>query len=165
MTTIDPQLYRVNLICACQNDIAFGYGPDEAAARAVAEGIFREEHGSKALYTQIVIEKAGQTDPFYRTEQVLVRLEFTDGLGSWLDARARGNAALGSMGFGAWWAAESKYRGAHPLPYVFETGYRAHAQSVFMMLREIANERGNVKLRKAASEKAEVLAKLIAVMP
>lgn len=54
----DPTRFRVNLICACQNDLAFGYGPTLEEARANAERTFRRQHGRRARWVDVITEQA-----------------------------------------------------------------------------------------------------------
>jgi hypothetical protein len=50
--------YRVSLVCSCNNDLAYGYGPTEADAAAVAEAEFRRRHGHQAQWIERIVEHA-----------------------------------------------------------------------------------------------------------
>lgn len=50
----DPQRYRVNLICPCKNDLAYGYGPTVEQARENARRFFRREHKRQRPAEEIV---------------------------------------------------------------------------------------------------------------
>jgi hypothetical protein len=54
----DPQKYRVNLICACDADIAYGYGATIKEARANAIKFFRRDHRRGAKWRAEIIEHA-----------------------------------------------------------------------------------------------------------
>lgn len=55
---IDETLYRVTLICSCNNDIAFGYGATVDVARTAAIEFFRKDHGRRARWREEIVEKA-----------------------------------------------------------------------------------------------------------
>lgn len=55
MTAVDLQKWRVNLICSCNNDLAYGYGPTKMVAIANAWRYFRKEH-PKDKPTEEIIE-------------------------------------------------------------------------------------------------------------
>lgn len=85
MTEQEQYRYRVNLICSCQNDVAFGRGPTEADARAIAEKEFVAHHGRKATYIQVLVEKAVQHDDaggwHYEEERVALHVKLAHGVG------------------------------------------------------------------------------------
>lgn len=57
----DPTLYRVNLLCSCNADMAVGYGPTKEAAQTAAVGHFRRAHGRRAKWREVIVEKAVTT--------------------------------------------------------------------------------------------------------
>lgn len=57
----DPTKFRVNLLCSCNADMAFGYGPTPEAAKAEAERCFRKQHGRRAKWTEEILEHAVTT--------------------------------------------------------------------------------------------------------
>jgi hypothetical protein len=52
----DPQRFRVNMICPCQNDLAYGYGATIAEAGQNAVRCFRRNHGRRKP-AEVVIEE------------------------------------------------------------------------------------------------------------
>jgi hypothetical protein len=84
VNTPDARAYRVSLVCACQNDVAYGFGTTLEEARATAEHFFHAEHGKRAKFTQIVNERAVTTDngaSYYAFESAAVRFEISTGVG------------------------------------------------------------------------------------
>lgn len=70
MVNEDPTKYRTTLICACNGDLAEGYGPSAEASRLRAIAIFRKAHGKAATWSEEVLEWAvpngpGSTDSHY----------------------------------------------------------------------------------------------------
>jgi hypothetical protein len=151
MTEIaDNQKYRVNLICQCQDDAAFGYGATPDAARRNAEGFFREHHGAKGQYRQIVVEHAvAHTDgSHYEVFAAGMRYEFTRGLGAALYPLER---------FG-----NDLFKRDHASrPYVFETHSYQCAKSLRETLQHIADDkRKNQKMRDAAKRAHDEITKI-----
>lgn len=54
----DPTLFRVNLMCSCDGDMAVGYGPTAEAAETDAKQHFRRAHGRRAKWSETIVEKA-----------------------------------------------------------------------------------------------------------
>lgn len=142
----DLRAYRVNLICSCQNDVAYGFGPNEDAARIVAEVEFRRAHGADATYTQVVVEKATADGSRYEVERAALRYDFTDGLGSELDALAVEHGA------GPVWAEAFNYTGRGRRPYYFESSDPKAAAELEEALMRAASSPGNRKLRETAAK-------------
>ena len=63
MNDNDPTKYRTTLICACNGDLAEGYGPTAEASRLKAVAIFRRAHGKAAKWTEEVLECAVPNGP------------------------------------------------------------------------------------------------------
>lgn len=59
----DPTLYRVTLLCSCNMDAAFGYGPTPEAARDTAIFHFRKHHGRREKWIEEVLERAVPNGP------------------------------------------------------------------------------------------------------
>lgn len=148
----DPSAYRVNLICSCQNDIAYGYGATPLQARYIAESEFKKHHGTKAKYTQIIVEQAAADGSHYELYAAGLRYEFTRGLGIEL----YGREAL----------ADDLHRREHAThPYVFESNNPRIAAALQAALVEITGD-GNVnrKVREAAQRANEFVGKLVRVL-
>ncbi len=58
----DPTLYRVTLICACNNDLAYAYGATIEQARMKAVAFFRKDHGKRARWREEIVEHAVPND-------------------------------------------------------------------------------------------------------
>jgi len=138
---IDNEKYRVNLICSCQQDVAYGYGADPLVARRNAEMVFREHHGAKTQYRQIVVEEAvthAGGGSHYELFAAGLRYEFTRGLGERLHQLEQLGDAL-----------DKRDHSTHP--YVFESNNPTRAAQVCDALRAIADSPSkNGKLREAA---------------
>lgn len=153
--TVDNQKYRVNLICACQNDAAYGYGSTPMEARRVAEMHFRQHHGAKAKYTQIVVEEAVAHvggGSHYELFAAGLRYEFTRGLGYEL-------YNLESLG-------DDYFKRDHAThPFVFETHNPTRALQLCEALRRIVDDRGkNKKMRAAAKDALDFIHKVSRVV-
>lgn len=83
MTEQEQYRFRVNLICDCQQDVAFGRGPTEAEARAIAEREFVAHHGRKATYIQVLVEKAVAHEGgwHYEEDRVALHVKLAHGVG------------------------------------------------------------------------------------
>lgn len=149
--TVDPRAFRVNLICSCQNDIAYGYGPSVLDARYIAEAEFLKTHGRDAKYTQIVVECAveGKQCSYYETHSAGLHYEFTRGLGRELASYADVTDVLISRG-----------RGTHP--WVFESDDRLKGLALRDALQLVSTD-GNVngKIREAAQRTLGIVKMLI----
>lgn len=157
----DVHAYRVTLICDCQNDAAYGLGPNPEAARIVAEVEFTRHHGKRAQYTQIITEHAVPHDggSHYEFTSAGMRYAFTDGLGSEIDARAV------CLGYGETWAkAMSHSYENNKHPYTFETTDKTTAYMLLRVLNDITVERGNAKLRASALKALTFLTKVARVV-
>jgi hypothetical protein len=63
-TAPDPQRFRVNLLCPCRNDLAYGYGATIDEARGNAKLCFRQHHGRRKPAEE-VIEKVTDDGTHY----------------------------------------------------------------------------------------------------
>lgn len=152
--TIDNQKYRVNLVCACQQDVAYGYGADPLVARRNAEIAFREHHGTKTQYRQIVVEEAVPHDggSHYELFAAGLRYDFTRGLGE----RLWNLEVLGD-------AINKRDHATHP--YLFETNNPTRAAQLCDALRAIADSPSkNQKLRDAAQRTLDEIMKIARVV-
>jgi len=61
----DPQRYRVNLICGCNNDLAYGYGATVEEARGNARTFFRRHHGRMVKIKEEIVEKVTDDGTHY----------------------------------------------------------------------------------------------------
>lgn len=152
MTTeaTDPQKYRVNLICSCQQDVAYGYGANPLDARRNAEHAFREHHGTKTQYRQIVVEEAvpHAGGSHYELFAAGLRYEFTRGLGYEL-------YGLESIGD------DYSKRDHATHPFVFETHSPERTKALCEALKRLASDgTKNGKLRNAAKRAHEEIAKI-----
>jgi len=149
----DPQAFRVNLICACQNDVAYGYGATLLDARYVAEAAFKRHHGSKAKYTQIVVERVTDDGARYETWSAGLRYEFTRGLGRELIDYADVTDEI-----------YRRERRAVQYPYVFESNNPAKAQALRDALQLVISDATNKKLREAAQRALDDVTKIARVL-
>lgn len=136
----DHEKYRVNLICSCQQDAAYGYGATPMDARRTAEQHFRKHHGAKGRYRQIIVEEAtphAGGGSHYVLFSAGLRYEFTRGVGAELYPLE----ALGD-------ALDKRDHPTHP--YVFESNNPARAETLRDKLRALVNSNHNGKVREAA---------------
>lgn len=54
----DATKYRVTLVCACNADMAYGYGASVAEAEQTARREFRRQHGRAAKVGERIVEHA-----------------------------------------------------------------------------------------------------------
>jgi glycerophosphoryl diester phosphodiesterase len=151
MTTneTDSEAFRVNLICACQNDVAYGYGATVLNARYNAERAFVEHHGRKTQYRQVVVEQAvaHTGGAHYETLCAGLHYEFTRGVGIEL----YGLDAL---------VDDLHHREHATHPYVFESNNPAKAQALCDALQRVICDSPNAKVREAAQRAADEIRKL-----
>jgi hypothetical protein len=149
---IDPQEFRVNLICACQNDIAYGFGATLLDARTIAESEFKKAHGAKAKYTQIVVERVTDDGSHYEVHSTGLHYEFTPGLGWELSGR---DLLVDRL--------VQREHSTHP--FVFESSDPYQAEALRDMLQLVVNgSRVNVKLRATAQRALDDVKKLAQVI-
>lgn len=151
--TIDNEKYRVSLFCSCQQDVAYGYGPTLTDARRTAEFHFREHHGTRAAFRQIIVEEATphQGGSHYELFAAGMRYEFTAGIG----AKLYQLEALGD-------ALDKRDHSTHP--YLFETNNPTRAAQVCDALRDIVNRDKNAKAREGAKRALDEITKIARVV-
>lgn len=148
--TVDNLKYRCNLICVCQQDVAYGYGATPLLARRQAEFHFREHHGSKTQYRQIVVEEAvpHEGGSHYELFAAGLRYEFTRGLGFEL-------YNLESLGD----AYSKRDHSTHP--FVFESNSPERAKALCDELQRIMRDNSkNQKMRDAAKRALDEVTKI-----
>ena len=61
----DPQRFRVNLLCACRMDLAYGYGETLEAARTQAVKEFQDHHGKRTKWVEEIPERVSADGTHY----------------------------------------------------------------------------------------------------
>jgi hypothetical protein len=61
----DPDRFRVNLLCGCKMDLAYGYGATVEEARANALAWFRKNHGSREKVAEEIVEQVSADGTHY----------------------------------------------------------------------------------------------------
>jgi hypothetical protein len=147
--TTDNEAFRVNLICACQQDVAYGFGATVHEARDNAERVFVENHGRKTQYRQVVVEQAvaHTGGSHYETLCAGLHYKFTRGVG----VELYGLDAL---------VDDLHYREHATHPYVFESNNPAKAQALCDALQRVISNSPNAKVREAAQRAADDVIKL-----
>lgn len=160
--------YRVTLLCECQTDAAFGRAPTVERAREIAETEFKQHHGSRTRYVQVLTEIAVANVNggwHYEEQSMALHFEFPDGLGSELDAlgRERGGK-INSGDLLAWEDAYKIHRPNHRYPYVYESSDPCAHRALTWALTYAAScteGRGNGQIKLAARKAYALVHRLV----